>query len=166
MKILISINIITSLIFTQIKHPLAIGLTLLIQTIFISLIRGILSKNFWFSYILFLIFLGGILILFIYIISIASNEIFTISTKIIIITIILFPILLLLTKKIWLEFNIHNQESINFILNNNNTPHITTKLYNQPTNLITIILASYLFLTLIIVVKITNIFKGPLRKTY
>lgn len=37
------------------------------------------------------------------------------------------------------------------------------KLYNFPTNFITILLINYLLITLIVVVKITKIFKGPLR---
>lgn len=37
------------------------------------------------------------------------------------------------------------------------------KLYNFPTNLITLLLINYLLLTLIIIVKITNNFIGPLR---
>jgi NADH-ubiquinone oxidoreductase chain 6 len=40
---------------------------------------------------------------------------------------------------------------------------ILNKIYNFPINIITIILVFYLFLTLITSVKITNIFKGPLR---
>lgn len=38
------------------------------------------------------------------------------------------------------------------------------KLYNFPSNIITIILINYLLFTLIITVKITNFSKGPLRK--
>jgi hypothetical protein len=34
---------------------------------------------------------------------------------------------------------------------------ITRKLYNQPNGIITILVALYLFMTLIVVVKITNI---------
>lgn len=40
---------------------------------------------------------------------------------------------------------------------------ITTKLYIFPTNLITLWLTYYLFLTLIAVVKITNFNLGPVR---
>merc|ERR1712221_33590 len=65
-----------SLFFTRLSHPLAIGLALLSQTILICLITGLSSSSFWFSYILFLIFLGGMLVLFIYVTSLASNEIF------------------------------------------------------------------------------------------
>lgn len=37
------------------------------------------------------------------------------------------------------------------------------KLYSFPINLITVLLIIYLFLALIAVVKITNVFEGPLR---
>ena len=40
------------------------------------------EKSFWFSYILFIIIIGGILVLFIYIRRLASNEIFSPSNKI------------------------------------------------------------------------------------
>jgi len=80
-SIIYFLSFICSSIFSTIKHPLAMGLILLIQTIFICLLRGLLIKSFWFSYILFLIFIGGILVLFIYVTSLASNEIFSFSIK-------------------------------------------------------------------------------------
>lgn len=62
--------------------------------------------------------------------------------------------------------NVNNFESIKIInLINLNYENLSSlnKLYNYPTNLISILLINYLFLTLIASVKITNIFKGPLR---
>jgi hypothetical protein len=53
--------------FIQIKHPLAIGIILLIQAIITCLIRGLINKRFWFQYILFIVFVGEMLVLFIYI---------------------------------------------------------------------------------------------------
>jgi len=61
---------------------------------------------------------------------------------------------------------IYNNEinQTNFIVSYINENIINlNKLYNFPTNLITLLLINYLFLTLIVVVKITNIFYGPLR---
>lgn len=43
---------------------------------------------------------------------------------------------------------------------------LINKLYNFPTNLISIILIIYLFFTLVAIVKITNIFEGPLRQKF
>lgn len=158
-----------SLIFIQIKHPLAIGLILLLQTTVICLITGLLNKSFWFSYILFLIFLGGILVLFIYVTSIASNEIFSLSTKITITIPLIFILLILITwfidKPIFIPNFINNEiETIphfySFFTENSLS---LNKLYNYPTNLITLLLINYLLITLIAIVKITKLFYGPLR---
>lgn len=148
---------------------MAIGLILLIQTLFIAIITGIISKSFWFSYILFLIFLGGILVLFIYVTSLASNEIFSYSIKITIISTILIYSLIILI------YFIDKTSIIIYIINreimplNNTTSYIQenslnlNKLYNYPTNIITILLINYLLICLIVIVKITNVFYGPLR---
>lgn len=116
--------------------------------------------------------MGGILILFIYITSIASNEIFkfSINFKILFITFIFFTFILLFLIafdfKILFFNKILNIDNINLIniknlfIENNLT---LNKLYNFPINIITILLINYLFLTLIATVKITNIFEGPLR---
>lgn len=148
---------------------MAIGLVLLIQTFLICLITGIFSKTFWFSYVLFLVFLGGILVLFIYVTSLASNEIFIFSIKITTISLIMLTLIFfisLIIDKTILASLIRNNE-ISRLINLNRFLKEDTlnlnKLYNYPTNLITILLINYLFLTLIGVVKITNIFQGPLR---
>nr|ADW83158.1 NADH dehydrogenase subunit 6 [Boreus elegans] len=162
-------SFIINMIFIQMNHPLSMGLILLIQTLLICLISGILTKTFWFSYILFLIFLGGMLVLFIYMTSLASNEIFSFSmnnmTTSIMIIYITLMFLMLLDPFYWNTY-FNNLDKLNmlnnFIMNNNMI--MLTKIYNPPTSFITLLLANYLFLTLIIVVKITNIFYGPLRQ--
>nr|AVN67483.1 NADH dehydrogenase subunit 6 [Nauphoeta cinerea] len=159
---IISSSTLISIMFTQMNHPLAMGLMLLIQTTLIVMITGFMSQSFWFSYILFLIFLGGMLVLFIYVTSLASNEMFSLSTYLIILVVLLFPILMYTFNS---NYMLKSQENLDISMSLNpmtNLPLI--KLYNLPTNIITILLASYLFLTLIAVVKITNIFYGPLRQ--
>nr|UBN08869.1 NADH dehydrogenase subunit 6 [Panesthia australis] len=151
-----------SISFTQMNHPLAMGLILLIQTIMISMITGISTQSFWFSYILFLIFIGGMLVLFIYITSLASNEMFIMSTKLLCLLMIITPMMTFLLKT---KFpNSNNQESLMFLTINNSTSLPLIKLYNYPTGMLTIMMAIYLLITLIAVVKITNIFSGPLRQ--
>lgn len=142
------------------------------QTSLICLITGNYRKTFWFSYVLFLIFLGGILVLFIYVTSLASNEIFSFSIKIFIISIIILfislIIILVIDNRIIANF-LRNNEVYSIIdiksFINENTVSLN-KLYNFPTNMLTILLINYLFLTLIAVVKITNIYEGPLRPKY
>nr|WGO58039.1 NADH dehydrogenase subunit 6 [Rhabdoblatta ecarinata] len=165
MKMLfMTISLIMAMIFTQMNHPLAMGLILLLQTVMITMITGLLTQSFWFSYVLFLIFLGGMLVLFIYVTSLASNEMFSLSTKLIIFMMFMLPMMFFLIY--FMSTNLMNQETMNFMMYNNMTSLSLIKLYNFPTSIITIMLASYLFLTLIAVVKITNIFVGPLRHSY
>lgn len=63
--------------------------------------------------------------------------------------------------------NILNNENnslinLNYLMEQNNL--ILNKIYNFPNNIITVLLINYLFITLIATVKITNIFKGPIRQ--
>jgi hypothetical protein len=56
--------------------------------------RNNIYGSFWFSYILFITIIGGILVLFIYIAKLASNEIFSPSNKILITSSIMLPVLI------------------------------------------------------------------------
>jgi len=150
---------------------LSIGLILLIQAFLTCLITGLIFETFWFSYILFLVFLGGVLVLFIYITSLASNEIFSLSRFLFIsfLIILYLSLLFILINDNLLFINIINNEIL-LIQNLNNLIFENSlniyKLYNYPTNFITLLLINYLFFTLIIVVKITNFSFGPLRITF
>nr|YP_010155481.1 NADH dehydrogenase subunit 6 [Haemagogus tropicalis]QQX45061.1 NADH dehydrogenase subunit 6 [Haemagogus tropicalis] len=171
MMMIMLLSLITSFIFMQMKHPLAMGLMLLIQTFFISLLTGMHIKTFWFSYMLFLIFMGGMLILFIYVTSLSSNEMFSMSFMLTFSSFIIFMILmfmLLIFDKSMIEIFVNNTEMNLF---NNNSLMLENiielnKMYNFPTNLITLLLINYLFLTLLVVVKITKKNYGPLRPIY
>nr|YP_010947022.1 NADH dehydrogenase subunit 6 [Eucorydia linglong]WGO57818.1 NADH dehydrogenase subunit 6 [Eucorydia linglong] len=158
----IMLSMVMSFIFMQTKHPLAMGFILLMQTILLCIITGLMSQTFWFTYILFLIFLGGMLVLFIYVTSLASNEMFKMSTKVMMTSLI--PIIITIFD---LNLFMNNPETTNSNnLINNELIYSLIKLYSEPNSFITIMLASYLFLTLIAVVNITNISMGPLRKSY
>nr|YP_010032845.1 NADH dehydrogenase subunit 6 [Parastratiosphecomyia szechuanensis]QOW38330.1 NADH dehydrogenase subunit 6 [Parastratiosphecomyia szechuanensis] len=167
--ILYSMTLMSSMIFMQMNHPLAMGLMLLIQSFLICLITGLMFNSFWYSYILFLVFLGGLLILFIYITSLASNEMFSFSMKILTSMVVLFSIivLFLLITDNMLIYSIFKNDMMNLMTSNMNYSSTNKmsliNLYNFPINLITIMLMNYLLLTLIAVVKITNSFYGPLR---
>nr|YP_010046016.1 NADH dehydrogenase subunit 6 [Nasimyia megacephala]QPG86062.1 NADH dehydrogenase subunit 6 [Nasimyia megacephala] len=167
--ILYIMTILSSFVFMQMSHPLAMGLTLLIQSFLVCLITGLMFNSFWYSYILFLIFLGGLLILFIYVTSLASNEMFSFSMSIFMMissTLMLTAIILMILDTSMISSIFSNDMMLNFNKNTNLMPMNSTSLmnlYNFPTNLITIMLMNYLLLTLIVVVKITNLTFGPLR---
>jgi NADH-ubiquinone oxidoreductase chain 6 len=112
------------------------------------------------------------LVLFIYVTSLASNEMFNFSIRLLIFCLISFFsvyfIFIFIDKNLIINYLInyereHLTNIKRFLIENS---LILNKLYNFPINLITIILIVYLFLTLIAVVKITNIFEGPLRPKF
>nr|UFZ13952.1 NADH dehydrogenase subunit 6 [Taeniochauliodes attenuatus] len=168
---LIAINILMSWNFTQMNHPLAMGLILLIQTILICLISGMMMQTLWFSYILFLIMLGGMLVLFIYMTSLASNEKFSFSINNMLFNMIyiISMLMLIYLMNFNIQFNITSMSNFDMNLYNNmillqENKLELIKLYNLPTMNLTLMLVNYLFLTLIVTVNITNINYGPLRQ--
>nr|YP_009915388.1 NADH dehydrogenase subunit 6 [Palaemon adspersus]QLM01577.1 NADH dehydrogenase subunit 6 [Palaemon adspersus] len=152
--------------FAFMAHPLAMGLTLIAQTILICSATGLLSGLSWFSYILFLIFLGATLVLFIYVASLASNEVFSttpLMTLTLIVPIGLIPLIvfsesLMLPSKEILEnsFLIYPEEI-------NATQIKLNNMYNPVSANLTKVVILYLFLTLIVVVNLSSSFFGPLR---
>nr|YP_009711685.1 NADH dehydrogenase subunit 6 [Reticulitermes lucifugus]QGA46863.1 NADH dehydrogenase subunit 6 [Reticulitermes lucifugus] len=160
-KLLMSTSMMTSMMSTQTKHPLAMGMMLLLQTMMTCMISGTMYKSFWFSYILFMIMIGGMLVLFMYMTSLASNEMFYPTSKMMMTAMILSPTMMYLmpdqtNNK---EMNTHEYSSKDEIM------MTTTMMYNQITGMMTIMLVMYMLLTLIVVVNIINISSGPLRQT-
>nr|AML25946.1 NADH dehydrogenase subunit 6 [Staphylinidae sp. BMNH 1274220] len=162
---LMLINMTLSIMFMSLNHPMTMGLLLLLQTITISLITGSLTLNFWFSYIIFLIMVGGMLVLFIYMTSIASNEMFNLSKNLMILTIsmmMIYSMMLLSDSYMYMALQMFF-ESMNY---NNQINFNLIKYFNHPSMIIIFLMIIYLFITLIAVVKITKIEYGPLRQQF
>nr|ATN23527.1 NADH dehydrogenase subunit 6 [Neolema sp. EMHAU-15071012] len=156
MTMIMTTMIFMSLLFMFMKHPLSMGMILLSQTILISLTIGMSQLNFWYAYILFIIMIGGMLILFMYMTSVASNEKFKFSFKLMMMMILILIIFMMLIP-----------ELINFYMNFKTYYSITNSLnkyFNKPNNMIMYLMFFYLLITMIMVTKITKIEKGPLRQ--
>nr|UTC33558.1 NADH dehydrogenase subunit 6 [Ostrinia furnacalis] len=176
MKMFISLSIILlSFIMLFLNHPLSMGFMILIQTLLTCIITSMIMKTYWMSYILFLTFLGGLLVLFIYVSSIASNELFKLSISLKMLLLFNLIIILMISmffnnNLYWINLSINNLEMNNFFnmflfFNNENKINLS-KLYNNQTFLMMMMMIIYLFITLVAVVKITNIFYGPLRSSF
>lgn len=155
--IIISIFLV-NLIFLFIFHPLAIIFVLIIQTILISIVIYSITQFPWFSYTLILVFLGGMLILFTYISNIASNEIFKPNIK------ILFPLVVAPVITILVTRPKQNLSWEAKLTSSNQFSNFTIfKPFSDSIIPITLLIASYIILTLLTVVKIRKINQGPLR---
>nr|YP_010726189.1 NADH dehydrogenase subunit 6 [Erasmia pulchella]WDY84170.1 NADH dehydrogenase subunit 6 [Erasmia pulchella] len=175
MKMFLSSMIILLTLFMYfLSHPLSMGLFILGQTLLICLLSGMMIKTYWFSYILFLTFLGGLLVLFIYVSSIASNEMFkmNMNMKIMFLYLCLFLFfisMLMMNNLKYMNFSFNLEMETyfnsNFFFNNENKLNLS-KLYNSQTFFMMMMLIVYLFITLVSVVKITNISYGPIRSNF
>nr|UUB72539.1 NADH dehydrogenase subunit 6 [Bombyx mori]UUB72591.1 NADH dehydrogenase subunit 6 [Bombyx mori]UUB72604.1 NADH dehydrogenase subunit 6 [Bombyx mori] len=174
MKMILSSMLImmTSIMYFM-NHPLSMGMMILMQTMITCMISGMLVKTYWFSYILFLIFLSGLLVLFIYVSSIASNELFLFNLNMKMLNIIIMMIIIIMMMYfINIKYNnlIENNSEMNklftkmLFFNDENKINLN-KMYNNQTSFLTMMLIIYLFVNLVAVVKITNIFYGPLRSS-
>lgn len=63
------------LIFPLMAQPLRLGLTIMISTLLICLVRAMLLSA-WYAYILFLIYVGGLLVIFAYVAALSPNVLF------------------------------------------------------------------------------------------
>nr|URX54107.1 NADH dehydrogenase subunit 6 [Neotermes sp. 4 AB-2022a] len=161
MKMFLMTSTTMSVMFTQMSHPLAMGMMLLLQTMMMCLISGLMHQSFWFQYILFMVFVGGMLVLFIYVASLASNEMFSLSTKMMLMATAMIATMMMIKD----QTTIDSKETELYTTTSNEIITMTSKLYNQPNGTMTILMALYLLMTLIVVVKVTNVSMGPLRQT-
>nr|QPT74095.1 NADH dehydrogenase subunit 6 [Pharnaciini sp. NS-2020] len=158
MKLMMMMNMSLNMIFLFMKHPLSMGMMIIIQTMIISMMTGMMYKSYWFSYILFLMYIGGMMVLFIYMTSLMPNMMFSLPIKNMLMALTVIIILMMINKK----YMIINNDMINMYQNK----MMLTKMYNNPVNISLIMLASYLLFTMITVFKITESNKGPLRMMY
>nr|YP_010119710.1 NADH dehydrogenase subunit 6 [Megabalanus tintinnabulum]QRC22491.1 NADH dehydrogenase subunit 6 [Megabalanus tintinnabulum] len=147
-----------NLIFLFMFHPLAMIFVLIIQTVLISVLMYIMTQFPWFSYTLILVFLGGMLILFTYMSNIASNEMFKPNLK------MLFPLTIAPMAAILLNQPKQNISAEAKIMSYDQFSNLTIfKPFSYSVMPITLLMASYIILTLLTVVKISKMSQGPLR---
>lgn len=79
--VFISLSISISLILPIIAQPLRLGLIIIISTLFLCFIRAIILSP-WYGYILFLIYVGGLLVIFAYVSALSPNTLFSRFTPI------------------------------------------------------------------------------------
>nr|YP_010022120.1 NADH dehydrogenase subunit 6 [Allonychiurus kimi]QOL12122.1 NADH dehydrogenase subunit 6 [Allonychiurus kimi] len=152
--LIILMSIMLSLSFFFINHPIALVLIILLQTINLCMVIFMFTFFSWFSLILFLIFMGGLMVLFIYISSLASNEKFIINFKLLMIILLISTPLLFFLKQ--MNFQSLFLEHMNF----------KSSIYLVYSNFLmkpTLMVMMYLLITLIFSVNIIKLYEAPIR---
>ena len=135
-----------------ISHPIFFRIILIISSIMVGVICIKINLS-WFFYLLVLVFLGGVIILIIYINTLAINEKFffyKILNKPLYAIIFIILIQIIFFKNFSWKINFSN--------------FISIRLYESINLLSLIFLMLYLLLTLICVVKLVKFEYGPLIK--
>uniref|UniRef100_A0AAU7YRM5 NADH-ubiquinone oxidoreductase chain 6 n=2 Tax=Rhopalus TaxID=238590 RepID=A0AAU7YRM5_9HEMI len=146
-------------IFMWLKHPISMGITIIMQTLTICMITGLILGTFWFSYLIMITMLSGMLVLFIYMASVASNEKFFTSMKL-----IMFSMLMIMMSTI-MEIN-ETYMNNEFLKTQTSIPMeliSLTTMFNMKMKFITMSMVMFLFFTMFTVSLIVNISEGPLR---
>ncbi len=131
-------------------NPLTIGLLILFLALILSVTFS-LSISSWVALLIFLIYIGGMLVIFSYFVAITPNQ--NLSAIVLINT--LFSSIFVLAF-ISYALNMLTPLNINYITQTN----IIYEKYNIP---VLIILALILLFTIVVVVKVSIHNKGPLR---
>ena len=153
------------LIFPFLIHPLRIGLTILYCTICIATLTGLQVGLFWLSYSLVLVVLGGLLVIFIYVSLLSSNEIFKIRGSNLFIYLLACG-LITSCLRYFLEYFEFSVNWGNLLSQQNVLNYDQLKvLYSREVWLFTLFLIFYLLVTLIAVVHITRSERLALRAT-
>lgn len=140
--------------FSLFRHPLILVGTLTLQRVPALYIVLTKSSSSWIAYLLFLIFLGGLLIIFVYLSALIPNEIFTPSQTKIIITLVVtrVPVLWSLNM-LKFENNPHRKNPIN---------DFSSVFFHN----IFIFILIYLFVCLSSTIYITSKYKTPIKNAF
>ena len=143
------ITIISLFLFSSYKHPLILILRLIIQTISRFLIINTYQQNLWLSYIIFLIIVGGLLIIFSYLAALIPNEFFSTNNINFILIIILLMIFVI--------------PAINSIVKPSLQVRSTIKFRYFFTEKTIIFIINYFILSIFIVIFLLTLIKSPLK---
>lgn len=151
-------------------HPLILSLILTLYVIVLRLYINLLGNNYWYSYLLFLVIIGGLIILFIYFTRIASNELINFNKSYllyffikIILFLFLFLIYLLSSNKILFVNNFLDIYSVDYLIMNLKDFGVKN-LYIDFSIDLNIYIILYLFFTIISCVLVCTKLNIPFRQ--
>jgi len=153
-KIFISIFLLSRITLScalcRVSHPISLGIILVTYSLVTSA-RLIFFRFSWFFYLLILVFLGGVIVLIIYMSTLSANEKFTLRFE--------YPLNSILFVFLWgFRLTFFIGASIKY---SNRTLYLC-HMYEYINHKIRLFLIIYLLVTLLCVVKLVKFDKGPL----
>nr|YP_008757725.1 NADH dehydrogenase subunit 6 [Cavariella salicicola]AGF93742.1 NADH dehydrogenase subunit 6 [Cavariella salicicola] len=160
LKFILITNLIMAIMLTMMKSPLSSNLIILIQTMTLTMMINLINKTAWISFMIFILYIGGLMIIFLYISSIAFNELnINKNYKNMIFKLSLIILMMMYMK---MSFNMENLNYENkFIFEDN---FYFLNMFMMPNNLMIYMIMMILFFMLILIIWLLKINKGPIRQ--
>nr|YP_009686641.1 NADH dehydrogenase subunit 6 [Gammarus lacustris]QDS78460.1 NADH dehydrogenase subunit 6 [Gammarus lacustris] len=144
------------------KTPLTMAALIILQAFMVSFITFMFLLSSWFSFILFMVFISAMMVIFVYVSSLASNDFFTAPSPYLLL--ILFSVPFVIIFMALVPTSVPNQSHSQIFLSDLHLGSMVTyKLYSSYILATTIFLIIYLLVALIVVAKNSSSSKGALR---
>nr|YP_010710168.1 NADH dehydrogenase subunit 6 [Lipaphis pseudobrassicae]WCS41468.1 NADH dehydrogenase subunit 6 [Lipaphis pseudobrassicae] len=160
LKFIMLTNLIMAITLTMMKSPISSNLIILLQTMTLTMMINLINKTSWISFMIFILYIGGLMIIFLYISSIAFNELnINKNFKNILLKLILITLMLIYLK---MSLNLDNMMYENKFMFEDN--YYFLNMFMLPNNLMIYMIMFILFFMLILIIWMLKINKGPIRQ--
>ena len=162
----LTLSIILAITFPYITPPLYISVIIIFQATIVAVSLWFISPSPWFSFLVIIVFSRGIIIIFAYISSLASNLLFKAPSFVIFTTLLIGAFIIkrmldLFTKNPLTPNNSRLTETLT-----EKSILLTTPLYSIPLAPLSTFYIIYLLLSLLVTIHLTFSHEGPLRTTH
>nr|AHX97796.1 NADH dehydrogenase subunit 6 [Elasmosoma sp. QL-2014] len=145
-------------------HPMSLSLILMVYSLFMSLKMNYLSMNYWFSYLFFLLMVGGLMVLVMYLTSVSNNEVFSLKNK------FYFKILMkIIFLVVIMVYSLKSMDNSFYYFNNEELFSMTAKGWMELKGLfisfkVVVYMFVYLFVLMVVVVMMCAKTDIPMRQ--
>nr|YP_010976475.1 NADH dehydrogenase subunit 6 [Volva habei]WNX95647.1 NADH dehydrogenase subunit 6 [Volva habei] len=150
----------STLMFPLMSQPLSLGLSIMISTFFMCSLAAMMISS-WYGYILFLIYVGGLLVMFAYVAALSPNILFGRTSFLILFLVVLFPLIMIFYSYPAVDFSFFSYYSSYSSLNFMKT--FGSELVSPDSVSILVGLGVILLINLVVVVKICYYQHASLR---
>nr|BCM73192.1 NADH dehydrogenase subunit 6 [Chaetosiphon fragaefolii] len=160
MKFILLTNLMMAIMLTMMKSPISSNLIILIQTMTLTLMINLINKTAWISFMIFILYISGLMIIFLYISSIAFNELNLNKNY----KNMMFKLIIILSMMFYFKtsFNMENMNYENKFMFEDN--FYMMNMFMLPNNMLIYMIMFILFFMLIMIIWLLKINKGPIRQ--
>nr|YP_009742291.1 NADH dehydrogenase subunit 6 [Mammilla kurodai]QID90386.1 NADH dehydrogenase subunit 6 [Mammilla kurodai] len=158
--IIISFAMSSIFMFPLMAQPLSLGLSIMMSTLLMCMLTSMFLSS-WYGYILFLIYVGGLLVMFAYVSALSPNVLFSGGGAL-----VFFGVLFILFAGMFFYYKFSDMSSISYSSLYSQMKSLKiygSQLVSPQVTSILVGLGSILLVNLIVVVKICYYQQAPLR---